>query len=347
MILAVSLPDNLLEASVSIISFVLGTKNYRQENINKFVHSVSQVGGERFYEILYKAQLLGHLNQQDLEFLSLDYKIEQKFSLYNGYIKALQKIQISELKEVIGTAVGNGLEPIILKGPGLWFSHYPNPSIRRVRDFDLQFRGRDELNIFCKLLCELGFENEEEELSSLYYELGEYRRLFNSNLSHVEKTYIENYDDTLHYCDFLIKGNSVISKTIVEPHVAPFVFRDGSYPLFLDNYFVFHPYFKGAKTYADFVLLPYLSIKIMQDFQNLFEGQTVKLKSLKLVADVIKVLSELSQVDVDKSISVASLWNCKRHLTLVMQMVSGLMPEVEFKGVSNNTDTLANVCAYL
>lgn len=314
----------------SVVSFLLGTNSYRQGHTEAFCAAAREIGPDRTYQICNAAQLVGPFMEfgapaLEDEFLIPSLRYEHIFQ------KAIQRHLESQLREIINECVKNAVRPILLKGTSLWYTAYKKPEFRRVRDMDIQLLSKGELDKFCQILDRLGYRSDNEEQEGPQYEIGEYKRVVAVTLTEEEKQAVHNHRCIRYFPTIYQVGQSdqYMLEVIVEPHMAPFVYHDGSFPEVKDDLLEPHRIFEGTYIYKGFAQLPYLATKIVQDFEELQAGNLVKKKAFKLVRDFVSILCHTDET-LSQSVGLANRWRSAGHYFQALVMSRELVPEIDF-----------------
>jgi len=323
-----------------ILKYLLGSRQYKVQHEEDFLSAVETLPPKDLHDLLTRTHLTGNFFDTDVA----DNKAHDIPSIRNGFAfqKLIQEIIQRELVPIIENARNLSLSPILLKGTGLWHEYY-NAGIRRVRDLDIQLYKYEEIRSFSELLLSEGFEQEEEKTEGPQYEMGEFVKRINLKFDDRQRSIIESLVDSYYFSGFSQAGNlkyDYVFDLIVEPHFAPFVYKDGSFPVIKPDYLVGHSHFEGAYLYRNFVQAPYLAMKIMFDMEELVQGNTIKQKAFKLIADFVRILQSMSESDIAKSVAVSNAWGTSPYYTECLHYVKTLMPEVVIRGLSAKSSSL-------
>lgn len=247
------------------------------------------------------------------------------------------------LRRVVGDIV-QALPPLreaalVLKGPGLWTWLYPRLQTRKTRDLDLLISHPDDLAIVVDSLIAHGFQFESDDVDLLatgHYEIG---ALVRDDELQLEAKEAAQVDHLLELCptrpDFeRISEGRYLIRLEIEIHKGIFLLSDGSLPVIERRFTCPSELFPGARRLTIAAQLPYLATKFGMDAEGT-EGAPPQAQSLKLLADVVRMIERATPRSVSDSIAIARSWRCAGYYARTAATAVPLLPEVQFRGVSS------------
>lgn len=231
--------------------------------------------------------------------------------------------------------------PLILKGAGLWGWLYPEPALRRTRDLDLLIPGADDLRRSVRALRGLGFTGDDEALEAA---LGTIRHYELPPLTRHATVRVDAEDDraltllrTLYpeLADLHRTGEGEYEMRVeVELHRALFLYRDGTLPVLPAEAIVPHALAEGYARLSLPAQLVYLAAKFAMDTEGA-GGAPPQAQSLKLLADVVRLVERATPRELAESVELAGLWRCERLFSATVATAAPLLPEVGFSGLAH------------
>lgn len=322
-----------------ILFYCLGSEYYKNTNKKKFLEAIDRADPKELLNIFERYHIVGLLYDELLKYQANHSFVKLAEPLIE-YQKLFNNILLKELS-FLSTKLGDSkIHPVILKGPAYWQTLYKNDYCRRVHDLDIMISNLDEIQNFSTLLIEAGFRNVDNNYySQIYdnnhYELPTFFKFIELQMTRDSLRKLETAEkissDPLKF--ELNENNKVLLRIDIELHKSMFRYENGSFPILKDDFFSDYeivPKFKIMKSYAS---LPYLSSKFIIDTILFSEGDPVKVKCMKLVADFIKILEKASNSEIIKSIQLAELWGSLKNYRIMLNSVKYLMPEIEFQNL--------------
>jgi hypothetical protein len=229
--------------------------------------------------------------------------------------------------------------PVVLKGPGLWGWLYPQLQTRKTRDLDLLISHPDDLPVVVDSLIAHGFRFESDDVDLLavgHYEIG---ALVRDDELQLDAKDAARVDHLLELCpsrpDFqrISDGNYRI-RLEIEVHKGIFLLSDGSLPVIESHFTCPSELFPGARRLTIAAQLPYLATKFGMDAEGT-EGAPPQAQSLKLLADVVRMIERATPQSISDSVAIARSWRCGGYYARTAATAAPLLPEAEFRGVSS------------
>lgn len=323
-----------LSEELEIILYLIKTDTNKNTEFYNLGKAIERVGENNFFSLVLETHLLSCLKNNDFNLFPKWFNISRLISHleYQNFVSSLYE---NHLFQILEKASFYGIKIILLKGIGLWYEYYETPGSRKISDFDIQLLSPNDSKKFGMLLENLGFSTEKETQFSNHYELSAYRKSeevpFNKRIQFIDINF--NFDP---FSEIYWDENSqkYLFDLIVEPHLAPFAFSDGSLPKIDCSLIRSHKKFNSANVYRDELLLPYLGTKLIVDLNKLFKGDIIKKKAFKLLCDFIRILKRASKEAIEKSLDISIKWKMSSYYLLSLSIVKYIFPEIQLRGVS-------------
>jgi Uncharacterised nucleotidyltransferase len=328
------------EAASVALAFIVGSPDYRRRHVGAFRSSVDALGASGVARLAERTHVTGLLQcalrsttlAADMTWADAD--------AVTHYQHFHNRLLIEELGFLSTRFAARGIRPVILKGLGHWGTLYSDLATRRVQDLDLLVTGEQMLPAWA-ILKEAGYlpdglvDARSELKRASHYHLPPISRTRRLSLDAAEQATLEHVRSVSDYhMKFEHVGGAVYEFRVdIELHRSVFLFDPGGFPIVRGQYSQPHPNLDGYRILRDFVNLPYLGAKFALDVEELQAGKVLKLKSLKLLADVVKSLLHCSARDLSRSIELSARWGLDELYRSALTDVSPLVPEVAFANV--------------
>lgn len=331
-----------------IIYYCLGSITFKKNNYINFINALNKLVYKDILFYLEKLHILA-LFYDAIKDIKDKNKYLRELKPFIYYQKQINKLFIEELKN-LKKELNTSTTPIILKGPAFWGNIYQDNFLRRIDDLDILIVNEPQLEETCKVATRIGFKNvnplyEKEIKSTQHYELSEFFKVVKLNN---KKKYLEAVINRFHPPN-LQKNNLNFSFYIrLEIHKLIYKFiKSPILPKIEKKSILDSNILPGYKVLPDFINLPYLSLKFISDSHAFFHGDYIKVKSLKLVADFVRMIQNVSQNEVEKSIIQSEKWGISKYYITMLNSVKDITPEIKFENLKTHENYLEKFIDYL
>jgi hypothetical protein len=312
-----------------IVRFCLGSQEYKRREVQGFARAVARMDRDRLVHLLYRANLLP-LFESEIERLGIEPSLLPWIRPYRVYQGVFNR-ELLRILDALAERLGS-LRPVLLKGPAFWGHLYEDPSLRPVKDLDILATDETTIGALCGALLELGFAEVPSILDMEHYELPEYRK----------SVEVEAEGSTAE-CLALVcsryapprlrqeAGNRFSLTIPVEVHTALFLFTDGTSPELRPHHLAdwrLRPRYRVLSPAAN---LPYLSVKLD------FDAERHVGRSVKLLADLVRIVADATPADVALSLETAEEWCATGSYRTVLGTLAELTPEIEYLGLPRSS----------
>lgn len=329
-------------AYYKIISYCIASEQYKLNFKEEFVKCLDIVNERKIIYLLNRLHILG-LFYSELIKIGVFHNLIQLINPFIFYQQTLNDVLIKEMNMLGKEIDNNNIPTIILKGPSFWKEFYNDNYSRKVDDIDLMFLGPEEMEKFCNIVINLGYQNVENEKyktkirDNNYFGLNHFTRKEELILNEYEREKMDIFYDSIITLKleniFRPKISKIDGKLFsliqVEPHKSIFVYQNGEFPEITSNYYKNHIFFKSYLMLTKSANLPYLATKFI------FDAKAKEPKCIKLYADFIKIILQCDKNEIKDSINISNKWGVVNLYLTMLNSIKMFVPELDFKNLSN------------
>lgn len=248
-----------------------------------------------------------------------DIKVCQSNILY------FNKILFHELQKIYSTDLHKYILP--LKGA----SNLKNKEKRILNDIDILVFDKKNTSICSKILYMLGYIQERQENLFNNYELPEFLKYIELPKAFQISNYTKYATNQLYNIN-----NKHIFICAVELHLGLFTYSDEKIHILSDNDI---NYISNKMQIKKTLNVVYLSIKFNLDIELLKDGDSIKMKCLKILKDIHDIIINFKQKDIEEAIEYSIKLNSTEHFHKVLKCISKYSNKVNFfnKEITENT----------
>lgn len=329
----------------TIICYCLGSKAYKRSKSNQFISTINLVSHTDLLSFLLKHSLVGMV-YYELKRLDNKHSFLEKLSVFVKFHAFMYKELKLSLSNLSPFFIQNKISPVILKGVEVINKLYPNNFTRKTGDIDLLIQNERRIKETCTFLLNNNYVTEDENYLDKILQIEDYGLFPFYTLKKINSSkvypWLEQVFNSGYSKKYIIKKENCYYVSIdFDIHSQLFVVQNSVLRIMekreLENSFI-----KGYSRLRDFVTIPYVGAKFINDYELIKQGFRGYRGCLKLLSDFIKLIETSSFDTIKQGYILAKKWDCEYTLKICFSLISLVCPEIDFKSLPK-TITLEEV----